>query len=111
MQKHILVVMTNCPPGTEAAFNEWYDKTHIPDVLKIKGFVAATRYTVSDPQRSDAGPAHRYLTVYEVEADNLAEAYAAMAKGLKDATISPHLEMPPWSYFFTQIGERRIQAG
>jgi hypothetical protein len=28
-------------PGREDEFNLWYDPTHLPDVLKLPGFVSA----------------------------------------------------------------------
>ncbi len=55
------MVMVDCRPEVEATYNEWYDKVHIPMLLKYEGMVRATRY------RLLSGPAGqaRYLTVYE----------------------------------------------
>ena len=54
MAAWLLAVYTDCAdPSREKEFNEWYDRTHLPDVLKIPGFVRATRYLNTDP---DSGP-------------------------------------------------------
>lgn len=69
MAKYIQVVGTNCTdPAREKEFNEWYDKTHLPDVLETPGFVRATRYEHNSPKEGDA----KYLAVYEIETDDLA---------------------------------------
>ena len=68
--KAVLIVLTN--PGSsdkEAAYNDWYTNEHVPDVLAVPGYVAATRYEgfpswISIPQR--------YLTIYDLEVDDVA---------------------------------------
>jgi hypothetical protein len=69
----VFMVMTN-PVSAEddAEFNRWYTEVHLPDILAIPGFVAATRYRLSDSQRNTEGEwpygnAHRYLAIYEVD--------------------------------------------
>ena len=57
-------------PEQDAEFNEWYDETHIPDVLKLPGVLSAQRYKVRQLDR-DAGtpPRFSYMVVYEIEGD------------------------------------------
>jgi hypothetical protein len=43
MRKSIYVVFTEPIPGREDEFNDWYEREHIPDVLRVKGIVAETR--------------------------------------------------------------------
>jgi len=47
-------------PSLEAEFNAWYTNEHIPDLLKLPGFLDAARY-----QAVSGGP--KYLAAYEVE--------------------------------------------
>jgi hypothetical protein len=68
MQKHVLVMLAECVPGTEDDFNEWYTNTHLAEVLRIDGFVAAQRFEVAELDPAQEG-AKRYLTIYEVEGD------------------------------------------
>lgn len=74
-QKHLLVALTNCKPGTDAEFNKWYDGTHIPDILSIRLFTAAQRFERSLDYTGTLPP---YLAIYEVEADSPEEARAAL---------------------------------
>ncbi len=68
--KAVLIVLTN--PGShekEDVYNEWYTNEHVPDVLDVPGYVAATRYEafpswISIPQR--------YLTIYDLEVEDVA---------------------------------------
>ena len=70
MAKWILTVATNCTdPAREAEFNEWYDKTHLPDILETPSFVRATRYENIKPAEGEA----KFLAVYEIEADDIRE--------------------------------------
>jgi hypothetical protein len=59
-------VFINPLEGRDAEFNEWYDAEHVPDVLALPGFVRAERFAVH-PLGDES---MRYLTVYEVDADN-----------------------------------------
>ena len=52
----------------EAAYNEWYSGTHVPELLAIPGFVSARRYRLSGEAKEGQ---HSYLAVYELEADDL----------------------------------------
>jgi hypothetical protein len=91
-KRAILLVQTNpVSPDREPEFNEWYDRTHIPQVLSnVPGVIRASRYVVADT--SPTIPPHRYLAVYEIEAEEpgdvvryLGEATAAGRLDITDA--------------------------
>lgn len=68
MTKWLLVIETNCADAArEAEFNEWYDQTHIPDVLETPGFVRATRYENTERSEGEA----KFLATYEIETDDI----------------------------------------
>ena len=69
--KTLYVVFGNpVTPEREAEFNEWYEGTHIPDVLTIPGVLSAQRYKVSQlDSAAGATPKFSYMTVYEIEGD------------------------------------------
>jgi len=68
MAKWLLAVETNCSDAArEAEFNEWYDKTHLPDVLETPGFIRATRYENTEPSEGKA----KFLATYEIETDDI----------------------------------------
>jgi len=84
--KHTLVVITNPTPGKEAEYNKWYSDTHLADVLKVKGFVAAQRFKVSlaDPAKPLVGP---YLALYEYEGDDIPAAMAALGEAAQSGAM------------------------
>ncbi len=68
MAKWLFVVETNCADAArEAEFNEWYNKTHLPDVLETPGFIRATRYENTEPSEGEA----KFLATYEIETDDI----------------------------------------
>lgn len=112
MPRAVMIVMTNpIEDSRDEEFNDWYTKTHVPDVLKVPGFVAATRYRLSDAQLGGAAPegTHRYLAVYEVDADDLAATNAALIEAATKGNmeISETLDAKSAStLLFEQITER-----
>jgi hypothetical protein len=76
MAKTIVLVFTNCAdPAREKEFNDWYDNTHVPDVLETPGFVSCTRYELI----GDPGPGQgKFLAIYEVESDDLPSTMAGL---------------------------------
>ena len=72
---NVFVVLTNPIAEADQTFNEWYDTTHIPQVLDVPGVVAAQRYVISevnvpDDQELPAAlppPTHRYMVIYELD--------------------------------------------
>ena len=53
------IVMVDIPEEDEAAFNEWYDHVHLPDILACPGWLSARRYRCLE-----GGP--RYVAMYEI---------------------------------------------
>jgi hypothetical protein len=63
--------------GREDEFNNWYEGTHLGEVLQVPGFVSAQRFEiVGEPS------GQKYVAVYEIEGDPqaaLTALYAAVA--------------------------------
>jgi hypothetical protein len=94
-----LLVYTNAAPGQDDAFNDWYDSTHLPQILALPMVVSAQRFRLS-PTGVDAAAAgaqddaslplpHAYLAVYEVTGDP-AVAAQAIIDGCVDGSIELH---------------------
>ena len=94
-----LLVYTNAAPGQDNAFNEWYDNTHLPQILALPMVVSAHRFRLS-PTGVDAAAAggqddsalplpHAYLAVYEVTGDP-AVAAQTIVDGCVDGSIELH---------------------
>lgn len=87
MPKAILVLGTNpVSAEREDEYNDWYTNTHIGDVMKLDGVIAARRYVLSPVRPAPGAPSspYRYLAVYEVEADDLQH----VAEDLREAQAS-----------------------
>jgi hypothetical protein len=113
MAKAILVVQANpSNPEREDEFNRWYNETHLPDVLRVEGYIAAQRFRVVEGVPLAEGlppPPHRYLAVYELDTDDLEGA----AQRLRDQVlqgaigISDTLDLQSVSVsFYAPITER-----
>lgn len=114
MTRGVLLVLTNpVSVEREAEYNDWYNTRHVPDVLSVEGFVAATRYRIAEPQLmpGEEPPAFRYLAIYEVEADDLGLAMKNLgeAAGGGAMVISDALDMSsaPSAVLYELIGERQ----
>ena len=51
----------------EVEFNEWYNKIHVSDALRVPGFLTGDRYEAVRPGKKQ----RRYIAVYEVENEDV----------------------------------------
>ncbi len=58
--KFLLVTTTDCDPEHADEFNDWYNNTHVPDVMACPGFISSRRYEAvyGEP---------RFIAIYEIE--------------------------------------------
>lgn len=78
MSDHLVIVLSNAAPGREDEFNEWYTNEHIPHVVdRMPGYESGQRYELAADQLM-AGQ-FKYLAVYRIPEDKLAEAQKAIA--------------------------------
>ena len=83
--RYTFVAFTNSVDGREDDFNQWYDQQHVPDVLDVPGFVSAQRFVCADSQ---LGPVvHKYMTIYQIETENLDETLAAFGARAQEGKI------------------------
>ena len=100
------LVMTNAVEGGDDEFNDWYNNTHIPDLLRVPGIVAAQRFRLLPTQRTPHQP-WKYLCLYECDA----EQPTAIIDGLVRRIGTPEMAMtsaitdPRYSCFFQPITE------
>ncbi len=67
--KSLLYVLTNCKdPSQDAQFNEWYNHTHLPDVLNSGLVRDPIRFVKATDSPDDQQP--RYLATYESDSDD-----------------------------------------
>src|SRR3989304_4253417 len=102
--KTIWLVGTECGPGKEKEFNQWYDTTHAPLALKVPGIIGATRYERVENEVHYP----RYLAIYGLEGESVV---GKLAKGegmealVKDAENMPKFgARPVFLVHYKQIG-------
>lgn len=94
--------------ATRAQLDDWYESRHITDMLKISGFVRATRYELYRVLMIEPKSAPALLTVYEVNADTpeeISRARAAMLQQLQRAGRLSSLFIESGSALFRQIND------
>jgi len=68
----VSIVTADVDPEHEEEWSRWYTDTHVPNLLKVPGYVLAGRFRVVDHpalSRFNTGP--RYLAVYECESEEV----------------------------------------
>lgn len=98
MPRALFIALSNPTSPAEAEeFGRWYEHTHIPELLaNVDRLVSGTRYSVPDIQMLPTLPKseHRFMAVYEVDADSEAD-FEATADELRKALTSGILNMSP----------------
>jgi hypothetical protein len=68
MDRYLVLVMSNPVEGRDAEFHDWYENTHLDEVLSTCGWKSAERFALSAERGAACGFTH--LAVYEAEADD-----------------------------------------
>jgi hypothetical protein len=113
MPKAIFLVFSNpSDPSRDGEFNHWYDTVHVPAARNaVAGLTKVTRYRLSDTQYAPPSQPreHRYLAVYEVEAEDLAVVRTQLEEMLRDADHADATDRSRAAgLVFEAITERRV---
>jgi len=92
----LLVLSEPVSEADDAAYNDWYDRIHLPEVLALSGFTSARRFRMSEVQLPSQGGfesvssrfPNRYVATYEVEGPDLAVAAKALTEASSGLTTS-----------------------
>lgn len=87
MSKYILAAKSNAKVGKDEEFRNWYKNVHIPELLEVPGFVKGTRYYSDNPE--EAVP---YLTIYEIDSDDIQNTMSTMREHVKRMTRSEAID-------------------
>ena len=87
MARHVQIVLSN-PASAErtAEFHDWYENQHIPDLMRLPGFIGAQRFRVALPFRGEVPWIH--AVVYELEADDLGTVLGELVDAHADGRIA-----------------------
>jgi hypothetical protein len=68
--RYVMLVLANPVPGLENQFNDWYNMTHLGDLLQLPGWVGAQRFRIVsnlNPRPTKEGYRHGYLAIWDQE--------------------------------------------
>ena len=71
MATYLVVVLSNPVEGSEAEFDEWYERVHLDEVMATAGFRSAQRFHLEAQRGSPS--AHDYLALYETDGESAEE--------------------------------------
>lgn len=93
MAKHVFLAFSNPTDGREDDYNTWQDGEHVPHGLNNPGFVAATRYKLATAQFGPGEGRSQYLTIWEIESDDIAATLAEATERQKTAIFTDALDV------------------
>ncbi|MEM7078692.1 MAG: hypothetical protein AAF513_08700 [Pseudomonadota bacterium] len=89
-KKHLVMVLTEPTHGQEDEYNDYYDHTHLDEVIATTRLVSAQRYKLAG--EAGEGCPLPYLAIYEAEGDNaddiLANMHATRAERQQSAALN-----------------------
>ena len=87
-KQYRLIALSKPVEGKEQEFHDWYDNTHIPQILALPGFTAAQRFKLTQPlgPQADSFP---FLTIYEAETDDFGATLGALIQASQSGNLTP----------------------
>jgi hypothetical protein len=76
-----LVFSDPASPSQESEYNAWYDHQHLPDVLRVPGFIAAQRFVTISASKNSTLP--RYLVIFVLRSKDLAATNGEIIRRLR----------------------------
>jgi hypothetical protein len=89
-KKYKMVVFTNAVEGKDKEFNDWYQNTHLKQIVSIKSFVQAQRFRFNANIIPGAANPSRYMAIYDIETDDINASLGAM----NDLAASGRMPLP-----------------
>ncbi len=89
-KKYKMVVFSNAVEGKDKDFNDWYQNTHLQQIVSIKGFTKAQRFRFHGNIVPGAPDPARYMAIYDVETDDI----GAALQGMGELAASGRMPLP-----------------
>ena len=107
MAKFKMIALTTPVAGKEDAFHDWYQNTHLPELVAMPGMTGAQRYQlVAKLMGSDTNP---WLAIYDIECDDPMAFLGAVGQASASGKMTPSdaSDMATtYTALFTEYGER-----
>lgn len=79
-KKYKMVVFSNAVEGKDKDFNDWYQNTHLKQIVSIKSFKVAQRFRFQANIIPGSADPARYMAIYDIETDDIGAALGAMGE-------------------------------
>ena len=92
MPRGVYIVFTNpASPELEDEYNRFYAEVHIPELLGRPGFHGARRFRLAESAQQPVGAIadYSYVTIYDVDIDELAKTREERAAAVRARSGSP----------------------
>jgi len=101
--KHLILVLTEPTEGNSTEFNDYYENTHLDEVISTTGWQTAQRFELVD-QAGEPCPLP-YLAAYTVDAEDSAEILKTLNETRPQRQQSDALNMRTGrAWVFKEIG-------
>jgi len=102
-----VLIFTNAVAGSEAEFNDWYETTHVDDVLATAGFHAGQRFGLELVAGLPMPNTH--LAIYETQGESPQEVVHRLNETRVNRVISDTMDASQFAiWVFTPLGERHV---
>lgn len=111
MAKYRIVAMSTPVPGKKLEFHEWYEKSHIPEVLAFPGMKGAQRHEHVMALMGDQP--NQWMVIFDIELDDPQVLLEAMGKAGEEGRGTPTdaVDMSTVQMsLFREVGERFVPA-
>jgi hypothetical protein len=71
MPRYKMVVLSHPVDGREDEYNDWYQNTHLGQVMAFRGFTSAQRFRLVRNMTEQRRQPYPYAAIYEIETDDL----------------------------------------
>lgn len=78
MGRYVMIGLSAAKPERDEAYNDWFDNTHLPAILALPGMKSVRRFDATPYMIGAPGP--RYLSIFEVETDDIQGLIAEMGR-------------------------------
>lgn len=103
MKRYMLIVMSNPVKGKEEEYHQWYIEQHIPDSLKIKGFINGQLLS-SASQQHPMQNKHEWshVAIFDLATDNI-NALLDDLNNRMNTPLMPFSDVFDFDYFHLQL--------
>lgn len=103
MASYVTAHYCNPAPGNDGALGDWFEGTHAAVLRRLRGFMRAERYQITEPQlMKDIAQPWKYATFYDFQLDNpeihLPALGSFLAEARDDGLVARDGSECIWSY-------------